>query len=276
MPDILENMLIGGIAGVMSRTMTAPLELKKIQQQNRFMPNSTLMEVIQKEGVGGLWKGNFVNCIRIFPQMAINYAVYQKTNHTIHTFNYFGNNKEIINFLSGTVSGLVSMTIVYPMETIRTRFSLQTNKNHYNGFRDIIQKTSINELYNGLRMSLIGFAPYNAFNFMFYDMNKRLCIRFKDTNPFLYKTLTGGMAGTMAVTLTYPTDLIRRRLQLQGGFDTNVPKYNGIMDCMKTIYRQEGIQGFYRGLVPCYIKIFPAVALQFWFIETLSKYRKTE
>jgi hypothetical protein len=72
-----------------------------------------------------------------------------------------------------------------------------------------------------------------------------------------------------AVTFTYPTDLIRRRLQLQG-FDISVPKYNGILDCITKIYRTNGIGGLYRGLVPCYIKIFPAVALQFWTMELLK------
>lgn len=264
-------MLIGGTAGIISRTFTAPLELKKIQQQNRFMPNTTLWEVVQKEGIFGLWKGNFVNCVRIFPQMAINYGVYQYTRTMFQTQNRI-TNPDTINFLSGTVSGFVSMTIIYPMETIRTRFSLQTNKDHYRGMTDILKKTSMRELYNGLRMSLIGFAPYNALNFMFYDMNKRMFEPIKHKNEILYKIMTGGMAGSMAVTLTYPTDLIRRRLQLQGGFDEKVPKYNGILDCIKKIYKTEGIQGMYRGLVPCYIKIFPSVAIQFWCIDILKQW----
>ena len=41
----------------------------------------------------------------------------------------------------------------------------------------------------------------------------------------------GGFAGMSAVSYTYPTDLIRRRLQLQG-FDKTVPKYNGIRSGM--------------------------------------------
>ena len=42
----------------------------------------------------------------------------------------------------------------------------------------------------------------------------------------------------MALTITYPTDLLRRRLQLQG-YDSTVPKYNGFVDAIKKIIRQK-------------------------------------
>ena len=43
------DMMIGGIAGVISRTLTAPLELNKIQQQNYFMKNK-LKELTENIG----------------------------------------------------------------------------------------------------------------------------------------------------------------------------------------------------------------------------------
>ena len=69
---MLIDLLIGGLSGVNSRTLTAPLELYKIQRQNTFMPHSTLRAVVKKEGFRYLWKGNATNCIRVFPQSAIN------------------------------------------------------------------------------------------------------------------------------------------------------------------------------------------------------------
>ena len=60
-------MIIGGISGALSRTLTAPLELNKIQKQNSFMKNNNLSYVIKNEGITKLWKGNMANVIRIFP-----------------------------------------------------------------------------------------------------------------------------------------------------------------------------------------------------------------
>lgn len=277
--DFMINMTIGGLSGVISRTITAPLELQKIQQQNRYMPNTTLIEVIKKEGLTGLWKGNYVNSIRIFPQTAINFAVYNFSKSYLFNCSFLSpikDNSMILNFLSGTIAGLVSMSAIYPLENIRSRLSLQTNKNHYKSVVDVFRKTPLSQLYNGLRMSLIGFAPYNSLNFMFYGYLKShpYFETYKLENPLIYQLLCGGFAGSFAVTFTYPTDLIRRRLQLQG-FDKAVPTYSGITDCIKKVYKNEGgIPALYRGLGACYIKIFPAIAIQFWAMETLTYYSK--
>ena len=67
-----KDLLIGGLSGIISRTATAPLELWKMQRQNFFIPNSTFRDVLQKEGFRYLWKGNYTNCMRIFPQYSIN------------------------------------------------------------------------------------------------------------------------------------------------------------------------------------------------------------
>lgn len=268
------DLIIGGFAGIVSRTLTAPMELLKIQEQNKFVPNTTLRDVIKKEGITGLWKGNWSNCIRIFPQMAINYTTF---NYTKTFLNSYIENKQIHHFLSGAVAGSVAMTLVYPLENVRSRLSLQTNKGHYSGIVDVFRKTPLSQLYNGLRMSIMGFAPYNALNFMFYNqfhslMSNRLNNTFFDNNTFIH-LLSGGLSGMAAVSVTYPTDLIRRRLQIQG-FDSSVPKYNGIIDCVCKIIKQDGVRGLYRGLGACYMKIFPANAIQFYTIYLCNELTK--
>ena len=260
------DFIVGGMSGVISRTLTAPLELSKIQQQNRFMPNTTLVDVIKKEGILGLWKGNYSNCVRIFPQMAINFSCFQYFDSFVSEYIH---NKQVSSFISGGLAGMIAVTIIYPLENARSRLSLQTNKDHYKGLTDVLRKTPPKQLYNGLKMSLIGYTPYNALNFMFYSMFKNVIYDSK-VETSVSKLLCGGLAGMGAVTFTYPTDLIRRRLQLQG-FDSMVPQYDGILDCCKKIYLKEGIPGFYRGLIQCYIKIFPAVAIQFWVMDTFKK-----
>ena len=45
--------------------------------------------------------------------------------------------------------------------------------------------------------------------------------------------MLGGIAGTISVTITYPTDVVRRKLQVVG--EPGQPLYNGIWDCCKTV-----------------------------------------
>lgn len=275
---MIDDLMIGGLSGVVSRTCTAPFELLKIQKQNDYIPNTTIKDVIKYEGIKGLWKGNFTNCVRIFPQIAINYSIYNYCRNNIFLQETTNNinkntiiNKDTVNFISGAISGSIAMIAIYPLENIRSRLSLQSNKQYYNGICDSLRKIKFLHLYKGLNMSLIGFTPYNALNFTFYhSYNRNLDIKNKELN----KLLCGGLSGISAVSFTYPTDLIRRRLQIQNSFDKDIPKYNGIIDCIKKIYKQEGIKGFYKGLIPCYLKIFPAMAIQFWCFDNLSKWIK--
>ena len=128
---MLIDLLIGGLSGVISRTLTAPLELYKIQRQNAFIPNATIRDVLKKEGLRYLWKGNATNCIRVFPQTAINYGVFEFSKENL--LNGI-ENKQIKNLLAGSLGGSVSITLTYPLETIRSRLTLQTCNSHYNGF----------------------------------------------------------------------------------------------------------------------------------------------
>ena len=265
----MADLFIGAAAGAVSRTLTAPLELYKIQGQNRYMPFSTLGDTLKKEGWRGLWKGNLINCLRISPQLAVSYAVYNFTSQQI--FHTLPESYQRYNhFLSGAVGGVVSMITIYPLENARSRLTLQTNNSHYTGIKDVFKRTSTRELYAGLKMSIIGFAPYSALSFGFYHMFKEY---FAETYQWTGSTshlMSGGLSGLLAVSFAYPTDLIRRRLQLQG-FDPSVPKYNGIRYSIRKIYAHEGIPGFYRGLLPNYNKLFPTIAIQFWTLEYLRK-----
>ena len=115
-------------------------------------------------------------------------------------------------------------------------------------------------------MSLLGFGSWSGLQYTsYYYINNIVKDSILDT-----KLVSGGLSGMFAVTITYPSDLIRRRLQLQG-FDKSVPKYDGIIDCLKKVYKYEGIKGFYRGLLANYVKTGPTLAIQFWTIEYLNK-----
>jgi len=264
------DMLIGGFAGINSRTITAPLELYKIQRQNAFMPHATLRAVIKKEGLRYLWKGNATNCMRVFPQTALNYSIFNFCKNNV--FSDISNNA-LKNFCSGTMGGGVSTLCTYPLETIRSRLSLQTSKSHYKGFLHACKTIPFLDLYKGLRMSIMGFAPFSAIKFMLYFDYKDRLEKHTTLDTNMVNILGGGLAGITAITITYPTDLIRRRLQLQN-FDTHVPRYTGILDCISKIYQTEGMRGWYRGLSASYIKLFPTIGIQFLTIEKLNEILK--
>ncbi|CAN1173910.1 Mitochondrial adenine nucleotide transporter ADNT1 [Linum perenne] len=77
--------------------------------------------------------------------------------------------------------------------------------------------------------------------------------------------LGGGMAGVTAATATYPLDLVRTRLAAQ----TNVIYYRGIGHALKTICKEEGVLGLYKGLGATLLGVGPNIALSFSVYESL-------
>ena len=260
------DFIIGGIGGIVSRSVVAPIELMRIQRQNYFIPNSTLTDVYKKEGFRYFWKGNGTNCVRIFPQLAINYSIFRQSKIF---FKDKIENKNITNFASGCIAGCTSMILTYPLETTRTYLSLQTNKNKYKGIYDALRNIPLKQLYQGSKLSLLGFGGFSGIQYSsYYYINSLI----KDTS-FDSKLVGGGLAGLFSVSITYPTDLVRRRLQIQG-FHSSVPHYSGIIDCCKKIVICDGYRGLYKGLLPTYYKIFPTVALQWWCLDFLMEHFK--
>ena len=265
---MLLDSLIGGIGGIVSRSAVAPIELNRIQKQNYFIPNATMRDVYNKEGFRFFWKGNGTNCARVFPQLAINYGVFRQTKK--YNKKIF-DNKNVVNFVSGCLAGGVSIFLTYPLETTRTYLSLQTNKNKYTGIMDALKRLPMKQLYQGSKLSLMGFGSFSGIQYTsYYYINDIIRGTYLDS-----KLVGGALAGLFSISITYPSDLVRRRLQLQG-FDPTVPRYNGIIDATKKIYKMEGVRGFYRGLGATYLKTAPAVAIQFWTIETLNRLLKNE
>jgi len=259
---MLDDLLIGGVAGAVSRTVTAPLELYKIQRQNQYIKDASIRSVLKKEGMRYLWKGNMTNCIRIFPQIATNFSAFESSKK--YLFKDVKDDK-LKNFYSGGVAGVVSMTTVYPLETIRTRLSLQMNKSHYTNPLQAARSLKLNQMYKGLGISILGFGPFSALNFMFYYYFKDL-FETNNFSPTSTKLLSGGFAGMSALTFTYPTDMMRKHFQM-AGFSKDVPNYNGIYDGFRTVVKNDGFLGLYRGLLPAYVRCFPCLAIQFWCLE---------
>ena len=79
----LQSFSCGGIAGVLSRTLTSPLEVLKVSAQVGTKQAScglirTFCQIYRNEGIKAFWKGNGISCLRLFPYSAIQIAAFHK------------------------------------------------------------------------------------------------------------------------------------------------------------------------------------------------------
>ncbi|CAK4625010.1 hypothetical protein LEN26_013479 [Aphanomyces euteiches] len=282
-----KHLICGGVAGCTSRTAVAPLErLKIIYQVQDVMKRGaepkqyggmvqSLRKILVEEGWRGLFKGNGANCVRVFPYTAIQFAAFERLRPVLAE----PGKKDLSplrKLAAGSIAGVVSVFFTYPLDFIRARITVQGNLTNqkYNGILHALQVTvkqeGIKGLYRGMSPTIVGIAPYVGLNFMVFESLRQNAPKDENGRPDMFYLLgCGAVAGACGQSAAYPFDLMRRRFQLTA---LSEKQYNGTWDAVKTIYRTEGIVGFYKGLVPNSVKVIPSIAVMFVTNEAMKRW----
>nr|CAB3460601.1 unnamed protein product [Digitaria exilis] len=304
--------------------------LLQVQNPHSIKYNGTiqgLKYIWRTEGLRGLFKGNGTNCARIVPNSAVKFFSYEQASKSffyliIHLF--LMSCKEITEccFLSllfyrgilwayrqqtgdedaqlspllrlgaGACAGIIAMSATYPMDMVRGRITVQTDKSPYqyrgmfHALGTVYREEGFRALYRGWLPSVIGVVPYVGLNFAVYESLKDWLLQ---TNPLglandnelhvVTRLGCGAVAGTIGQTVAYPLDVIRRRMQMVGwshadsivtGQSKEALQYNGMIDAFRKTVRHEGFGALYKGLVPNSVKVVPSIAIAFVTYEVVK------
>ncbi|XP_075791045.1 solute carrier family 25 member 16 isoform X2 [Pelodiscus sinensis] len=250
---------------------------------------STLCAIPQKEGFLGLYKGNGAMMIRIFPYGAIQFVAFEQYKKLIKV--QLGISGLVHNLLAGSMAGITAVICTYPLDMVRARLAFQVKGDHkYTGiihaFKTIYTKEGgFRGFYRGLMPTVVGMAPYSGISFFTYSSLKSIGLAHAPNllgrpsldNPevLVLKThvslLCGGLAGTIAQTISYPLDVTRRRMQL-GTVLPDADKCLTMLQTLKYVYRHYGIRrGLYRGLSLNYVRCIPSQAVAFTTYEFMKQ-----
>ena len=257
---------LGGVAATISKTSFAPIERVKLllQTQDIIKFNKALkykgmidcfIRIIKEEGVISLWRGNFSNILRYFPNQALNFALNEKFHKFFCPYNSEKNPWKFLlgNLLAGGVAGTASLSFIYPLDFVRTRLAVDITKSEghreFNGIIDCIKKIyrsdGIYGLYRGYMVSSFTYFFYRAIYFGGYDSLKQMLMDETQKKSLKLKLLSALIVTNVAGFVIYPFDTIRRRLMLQSGRKDVL--YNGTFDCMRKMLKKEGFYAFYKG-----------------------------
>jgi solute carrier family 25 (mitochondrial phosphate transporter), member 23/24/25/41 len=282
--DMTRRMICGGVAGLIAKTATNPLDRIRMLSQTGEHGISggasvyRLYEgIIRNEGIIGLWAGNGANLLRVFPAKAVVFASNDLFGGMLRTFSNTPSDKKLNpswSFLAGGLAGMSATACTYPLDLARGRISgkLANGTKEYNGIIRTMVLTVKDEgflaLYKGITPTLLGAMPYEGIKFGTVGILE-LIFPSDEISP-TRKMIFGGAGGVMAGILTYPNDTVRRLLQLQGSRGTST-EFKGYWDCVQKTYQAHGIQRFYFGVTINVIRMAPNAAVQFGSYELLKK-----
>lgn len=261
--------LSGGIAGAISRTATAPLDRLKVILQASQGSNSPgiiqgLKDIYKEGGARAFFRGNGTNVIKIVPETSSKFIFYERVKDL--TCKNAKKPTSFERFTSGGIAGALAQSLIYPLEITKTRLALAP-PGYYNGILDCIKKIYKKEgffqLYKGLGASLSGIIPYAAIDLAIYTSLRDLYIEKYAVQPSNMAVLyCGSISSICGQVVSYPLALIRTKLQSQG-LPGRKQEFNGLFDCARKILKNDGFFGYYRGMIPNFLKSVPAVAISY-------------
>ncbi|EFA85697.1 glucose-methanol-choline oxidoreductase [Heterostelium album PN500] len=188
---------------------------------------------------------------------------------------------KLVSFIAGGIAGVTAKSAVAPLERVKILYQTRSAQYSLDSVVSSLNKITQNEgwkgLWRGNTATITRVFPYAAVQFFSYETIKKSLKSFaphyaRNHDGSLttsYKLFAGGLAGGFAQTVSYPFDVVRRRMQTHGYGDGKVEinlKHSSFTNIYR-IFRSEGLLSLYKGLSINYIKVIPTSAIAFYTYE---------
>jgi solute carrier family 25 folate transporter 32 len=191
-------------------------------------------------------------------------------------------------FVSSALAGALTQVITNPIWVLKTRMvsSDRSARGAYPsmwaGAVRLLRDEGVAGFYRGLGVGLLG-VSHGAVQFAVYEPAKRMYLARRGrraaargrpgeaAGPIANEATIGlsTLSKLVAGAVTYPLQVLRSRLQ---NYDAEERFGRGIRGVVRQLWREEGVRGFYRGLVPGVVRVLPATWVTFLVYENVKYY----
>lgn len=178
-------------------------------------------------------------------------------------------------FATGGIAGALATCVIQPIDMVKVRIQIAGEsagaiKNPIAIASAIIRADGFSSLYKGLDAAIVRQLTYTTTRLgVFRYASTQLKKDGEKTLPFYKKAFAGLLAGAIGAFVGTPADLALVRMQA----DTTLPmdqrrNYKGVGDAIKSIIRNEGVGGLWKGSMPTVTR---AMALNMGMLATFDQ-----
>lgn len=160
---IIKTGVAGGLAGSTAKTLIAPLDRIKILFQTsnpvyrKYAGSVSGLfkaggQIYKNDGLRGFFQGHSATLLRIFPYAAIKFVAYEQVRRVLIPSDEY--ETSIRRLMSGSISGLCSVFLTYPLDLIRVRLAFETKKFH-KSIINVHHQSHFHSFKEGRLMSII-------------------------------------------------------------------------------------------------------------------------
>ncbi|XP_044004104.1 calcium-binding mitochondrial carrier protein Aralar1 isoform X2 [Aphidius gifuensis] len=281
--QILESsyrFVLGSIGGAVGATVVYPIDLVKTRMQNQrtgsfigelMYKNSfdCCKKVLRHEGFSGLYRGLVPQLMGVAPEKAIKLTVNDFVRDKFMDKN--GNLPLTGEILSGACAGGSQVIFTNPLEIVKIRLQVAGEIAGGQKVRawTVVKELGLFGLYKGARACLLRDVPFSAIYFPMYAHTKSKLADEGGYNTPLSLLMAGAIAGVPAAALVTPADVIKTRLQVVAREGQTT--YNGLTDCARKIWKEEGVRAFWKGATARVFRSSPQFGVTLFTYELLQR-----
>lgn len=267
---------VGGLANVFVGHPFDTLKVRMQMHRTKLIP--CIKSMIKNEGPASLYKGITSPLYNVPIIYSLCFGSYEVGLWALGA-RFHKEPTVLESVAAGAWAGLVISFALTPMELVKCRLQMEgvgqrvQKTKAWQMTKTLAQTYGIRELYKANTLTILREVPSNAAYFGVYVYLKNALKPILGDGALNIITV-GGLSGLASWIVAYPQDTVKTRVQCDTLGTYKRSKYfndNGIIDCGRKIWQQEGMRGFWKGFSACSIRATFSEAVTFFVYDRFRK-----